>query len=93
MYSWRPPVYPVFLAAIYFLFGFDNTVVVLVQCLLGAMSVIILWCIITRVSACAGWIAAVFMSIYELLVSVCSEVMSETLFTFLVLLALWALGK
>ena len=93
MYSWRPPVYPIFLAAIYFLFGFDNTVVVLVQCLLGAMSVIILWCIITRVSARAGWIAAVFMSIYEPLVSVCSEVMSETLFTFLVLLALWALGS
>ena len=60
MYSWRPPVYPVFLAAIYFLFGFDNTVVVLVH-VFWEQCQLLFWCI--RVSACAGWIAAVFVNI------------------------------
>ena len=94
MYSWRPPAYPAFLASIYFLFGFDNIAVVVVQCIMGAMSVVLLWAIMSRISIPAAWLAAVFMSIYEPLVSVCSEVMSETLFTFLILLALWSLdGK
>tara|TARA_B100000902_G_C27297677_1_gene910961 strand:- start:1243 stop:2499 length:1257 start_codon:yes stop_codon:yes gene_type:complete len=92
MYSWRPPVYPFFLASVYLMFGFDNTAVIIVQCLIGAFSVILLWSMIFRINARAAWLAAIFMAIYEPLVSACSEVMSETLFTFLILLALWAFG-
>jgi len=92
MYSWRPPVYPAFLASIYFLFGFNNTAVVVVQCLIGATSVVLLWGVMSRINTRAAWLAAVFMSIYEPLISVCSEVMSEALFIFLILLVVWALG-
>ncbi len=92
MYSWRPPVYPFFLASIYLLFGFDNTAVIVVQCLIGAVSVLLLWSVMFRVNIRAAWLAAIFMAIYEPLVAACSEVMSETLFTFLILLALWAFG-
>lgn len=91
MYSWRPPAYPLFLAAIYAVWGHSHTAVQVTQVAIGALSVIVLFFIVYRMYRPAAWPAAVIAALYEPLVSVCSEVMSECLFIFFVLLALWAI--
>lgn len=91
MRSWRPPAYPLFLAAIYATWGYSHVAVQVIQALLGAFTVALLFFIVRRMYKPAAWPAAITAALYEPLISVCSEVMSESLFTFLVLLALWAL--
>ena len=91
MYSWRPPAYPLFLAAIYGAWGYSHAAVQVVQSAVGALSVLLLFLIMQRIYRPAAWPAAVVAALYEPLVSVCSEVMSECLFIFFVLLALWAI--
>ena len=91
MYSWRPPAYPLFLAAIYAVWGYSHAAVQVVQAVIGALSVVLLFLIVWRMYRSAAWPAAVVAALYEPLVSVCSEVMSECFFTFFILLALWAI--
>lgn len=92
MRSWRPPTYPLFLAAVYGTWGYSHAAVQVAQALLGAASVLLLFFVVRRLHAAAAWPAALVAAIYEPLVSICSEIMSECLFIFLLLLALWALG-
>lgn len=92
MRSWRPPTYPLFLAAVYGMCGYSHAAVQVAQSAIGAAAVLLLFLIVRRMHAAAAWPAALVAALYEPLVSVCSEIMSECLFIFLVLMALWALG-
>ncbi len=92
MYSWRPPFYSFFLAAVYGALGYSHAAVQVIQAGVGAATVVLLWCVVRRFCVAAAWPAALFAALYGPLVSICSEIMSECFFTFWVLLALWALG-
>ena len=79
--AWRAPLYPVFLATIYAIIDDSHAAVRLVQACLGAATVALLYLLTWRLqpsaAAIAGWLAA----LYEPLVASTNEVMTEVLFT------------
>jgi len=91
----RPPLYPLFIAVIYFFTNNSVLAVKLAQALLGAFSCIIIFFIAEgifkdkRVSLGAAFIYAV----YPLSISVGGSLLSETLFTFLLALTIFFLLK
>ena len=84
----RPPVYPLFLAAIYSVAGLNNdTAVKFAQCILSALSVLLLSAIAARIFGPAvGVTAGFFAALYPPLIIYSNIKLSETLFTFLLLL-------
>ena len=56
MRSWRPPLYPFFLAAIYGVWDYSHAAVQLVQAAIGAATVIWVWHLTYRVWAAAAWL-------------------------------------
>ena len=92
MYSWRPPFYSFFLAAVYSAWGYSHVAVQIIQASVGAATVVLLFFVVRRFSAAASWPAALFAAVYGPLVAISSEIMSESFFTFWSLAALWALG-
>lgn len=92
MYSWRPPFYSFFLAAVYGVWGHNHAAVQIIQTSIGAATVVLLWFVVRRFCAAAAWPAALLAAVYGPLIAISSEIMSECFFTFWVLLALWALG-
>lgn len=95
--SFRDPGYPVFLACLMKLFpGFDAwyAAVLTLQCLLGALTVVMLQ------DAGRGWLpdrwligAGVLMAVWPHSVTMTSYVLSETLFGFLCATAFWWLAR
>ena len=89
MRSWRAPLYPGFLAAVYGLFGSSHVPVKIAQSLLGAATAVLVYAIARAIRPQAALVAGVAASLYLPLVASASEVMTETLFTFLLVLALY----
>ena len=89
MRSWRAPLYPGFLAAVYGLFGFSHVPVKIAQSLLGAATAVLVYAIARAVRPQAALVAGAAASLHLPLVAGASEVMTETLFTFLLVLALY----
>jgi len=88
--AWRPPGYPVFLAAIYRATGHDRQAVRLVQAVLGAGICSLVYLIMRRsLPERRAAIAALICCGYLPLVVSTSELMTEVLFTFLLLLGLY----
>jgi 4-amino-4-deoxy-L-arabinose transferase-like glycosyltransferase len=87
MRSWRAPLYPLFLAAVYGIFGHSHLAVQIVQAILGAATAVLVCLLAMRlrseIAPLAGWAAA----IYPPLVATASEVMTESLFTLLLVAA------
>lgn len=79
--AWRAPLYPLFLAAIYATIGDSHTVVRSLQSLLGAMTVVFVYLMLQRLQPKAALPAGWFIALYEPLVISVNEVMSEVLFT------------
>ena len=91
LHSWRPPLYPFFLAGIYWVFGYSHLAVRLVQVLLGAATVVLVYRLGRRAHPPSAPIAGAIAAVYTPLVASANEVMSETLFTFLLVLAVYLL--
>lgn len=89
MRSWRAPLYPGFLAGIYGLFGFSHVPVKIAQSLLGGGTAVLVYGIARAIRPQAALVAGAAASLYLPLVASASEVMTETLFTFLLVLALY----
>jgi hypothetical protein len=89
--AWRPPFYPGFLAAVYASVGTAPVAVKVCQCLVGAATVVLVcliaWHLRPRLGLAVGGLAAV----YGPLVASANEIMSETWFTFWVVLSVWLL--
>ncbi|MBI1979527.1 MAG: glycosyltransferase family 39 protein [Elusimicrobia bacterium] len=87
----RPPVYPLFIAAQYFLFGENNFLSVkIAQVLLSGLSCLILGAIASSlVGPSAGFWIGLLSAFYPPLILYSGIFQSETLFTFLLLLFLW----
>ena len=87
--SWRPPLYPFFLAAIYGVFGYHHLPVMLAQALLGAAAVLLLYLLSRRLHPPSALVTGVIGSLYGPIIDGVNTVMSETVFTFLVLLSIY----
>ena len=89
MRSWRAPLYPGFLAAVYGLYGYSHPAVMVVQSLLGAGTAVLLFAVARAIRPQAALTAGFAAALYMPLVASASEVMTETLFAFLMLSALY----
>jgi len=90
----RPPLYPMILASVYALFGARPDVARLVQVLLGTGVVPLVWLLGRRVfSPKAGLVAAAIAACDPLLVFMSSYVLTESLYTLLLLCLLVATSR
>jgi 4-amino-4-deoxy-L-arabinose transferase-like glycosyltransferase len=88
--AYRPPVYPFFLAAIYSIAGHNLTWVRFVQALLGAGICVLTYLIATIIfDNTIATLSGVFCSFYPPLIFSTSQILTETLFTFLLLLGIF----
>ncbi len=88
--SWRAPGYPLLLAAVYGVAGPGHLAVKLVQAVLGAVTVLFVYLLARRMRPAAAPLAGLAAALYPPLVAGANEVMSECLFTTLLVAALWA---
>jgi 4-amino-4-deoxy-L-arabinose transferase-like glycosyltransferase len=92
MRSWRAPFYPFFLAAVYGVWGHSHLAVEVVQAVVGAASAVLLYGLGQRIWPAAALPAGLFAAVYGPLVASAGEVMSETWFTFWLVLAAYLLS-
>jgi 4-amino-4-deoxy-L-arabinose transferase-like glycosyltransferase len=89
---WRPPLYIFLLAGIYLIFGFHYMPVVLIQSVLQALTVVIVFFIGNQMfGKRTGLFAALILTLYPLFLYNSARVMTESLFTFLLALIVWTL--
>ena len=87
--AWRAPLYPLLLAAVYAIW--DNHVAVkVVQAILGAVTVLLVYLLTRRLYPPAAIMAGGLAAGYEPLVASANEVMTEALFTTLLVAAVAA---
>ncbi len=80
--AFRPPGYPIFVAALYLVFGHSFAIVRLVQAALGAVTLVIVYLIGARLfNPRVGLIAALYGALYPLLIVMTGEIYSEVLLT------------
>lgn len=95
--AWRPPAYPLFLAAVYALFGPSYTVVRLLQAAMGAAVVALLTGWGGRVfGARAGVLSGLAAAFYPWLIFWSSELLTESLYGLLAMsavLAWWRMSE
>jgi 4-amino-4-deoxy-L-arabinose transferase-like glycosyltransferase len=83
----RTPGYPAFLATVYWLAGHKPLAAIIVQCLVGvATVVVVLYLGCTSGGPRAGWWAAMFLAIEPGNIANCCFIMADTVYTFV----LWA---
>jgi 4-amino-4-deoxy-L-arabinose transferase-like glycosyltransferase len=92
MRSWRAPFYPFFLAAVYGGCGHRHLAVEVVQAVVGAGTVSLLYGLGLRICPPAALAAGLFAAVYGPLIVSAGEVMSETWFTFWLVLAAFLLS-
>jgi len=88
-----PPLYPVFLAFVYAIFGIENlTAVLVIQALLGALTTVLIYKMAKELfNHWAGLFAGLLFSIYAVAIYHVGFILTETLFTFLVALLTYSL--
>lgn len=91
----RPPLYPLFIAAVYFFTDNSILAVKLAQALLGAFICVIVFFVAEGIfkDKRISFGAALIYAVYPLSISVSGSLLSETLFTFLLALAIFFLLK
>jgi 4-amino-4-deoxy-L-arabinose transferase-like glycosyltransferase len=90
------PIYPLFLASIYMIFGHSYTAVLYVQAVIGAASVLLTYCLARRFTGTrSSLVAAELVALHPSLISQVGYLYTEVLYMFLFLLTLlsllWAL--
>ena len=81
--AWRSPLYPLLLAGIYGTVGDSHAAVRVVQALLGALTVVFVYFLARRLQPASAPVVGWLTVFYEPLVSATNEVMTEVLFTML----------
>jgi len=88
--AFRPPIYPLFLGAIYSVAGYNLLWVRLLQAVLGAGICVFVYFIATKIfDKEIAILSGVVCCLYPALVVNVSQIMSETLFTFLLVFGIW----
>ena len=87
-YSAHPPLYPIFVAMVYFLSGYNVLVVQISQGMLGAITCVLIYLTARRLTnRRVAWIASLMAVVYPTLIFLTRETMTETLF--ILILCLW----
>lgn len=90
--SIRPPLYPLFLSTIYWIFGRSYTVVRIIQCIIGGLSCILIYYVGSRIfGERNGKISAFIATFYPPFIYFCPLLVTESLFIFLLLLSVFLL--
>lgn len=90
----RPPLYPIFLAICYEVFGRDFLAVRLVQAMLGALTcVVVLWLGEETLDPVSARIGSLLVAVDPFQVFFCSLILTETLFTLLLTAGVWLLAR
>ena len=90
----RPPLYPLLLALSYRVFGRHLALVGLLQALMGAVTVLVVYRIGREwFDEATGWIAAAIVAIYPFFIFYSALLLTETLFTLLLALGMALLGR
>jgi 4-amino-4-deoxy-L-arabinose transferase-like glycosyltransferase len=88
--SFRPPLYPLFLASIYSIFGYDHTPVKYIQAILHGFTAMLTFVIgFYCFGRITGLLAASYISVYEPFLYINTLILSEPLFITLTLLTLY----
>lgn len=89
----RTPIYPGFIAGLYAVFGQAPIVVVLFQIWLGSCTAMLTYALARalRLSYCVGAIAALAVALEPISIMTANRILTETLFTFVLVLSLWLL--
>jgi len=82
--AYRPPVYPVVIGLIYFVAGHDPVWVRWVQAFIGAWTCVLVY-LLTRIVFKHGTLAGLVAAMYPPLIVGTAEILTETLFAFLLL--------
>ena len=85
----RMPGYPLFVAAVYAVCGYSTQAVLIVQALMGGGIVALTYAIARRGGVAIGLLAALLAAFDPLSIGFSVTLLSETSFTFLLMLALW----
>lgn len=91
--SVRPPVYPLFLATIYSIFGVNYKVVYIIQSVLSSLTNVILFLLFRKINYKVALISSFISIFWPPFVVYSSIICSETLYTFLLLLFILLLLK
>ncbi len=84
----RTPLYPIFIAASYFVFGIHPWVVLFLQALIDTLSCFILWLSIDRLfDRKTAYIAALFYALDPFMILYSTSLASDTLFVFILILS------
>lgn len=89
IWSWRPPFYSFFLAAIYAVFGYDQMPVRIVQCIIGAVTCVLVMKLAHKLDARIAPLCAGLAIIYGPLAVMSNQLMTEIWFTFWLVLAVY----
>ena len=90
--AYRPPLYPLVLAGLYAVFGVSIRVAQFLNVVLGVCSVWLGYNLARRVfGSDAGTWAGILLAVYPLLLYYTGQLLTETLFVFLLALGLWSL--
>ncbi len=92
--TFRPPGYPLFLAALYLTFGHSYAAIKVAQSLLGALTCLMILLIGERLfTRRVGLVASAIAAVYPFLVLYTGFLLSETLYVFLACVLLYALVR
>ncbi len=90
--AFRTPLYPLFIAACYALFGADNRLLALVQVLLSLLTVVLAYMLGRKIlPEAAAWLGGLLFALSSLPATHAVFILSETLFSLLLLLCLGCL--
>ena len=88
--SLMPPLYPAFLAVVYFCLGHNWLAVQLIQVVLGAVTCVLIYLIARHLTnQRVGWIASLIAVGYPTLILFTREILTETLFLFFLVAWMW----
>lgn len=92
--SFHEPFYPFFLAGIYYVFGHNYLAVQIIQCLLGAIMCIIIYSIAGMLfNQQVAFVSATIAAFYPAFIKSTEKLMTESLFIFLLALAIYFLVR
>jgi 4-amino-4-deoxy-L-arabinose transferase-like glycosyltransferase len=94
LYSYRPPLYPLFLAGIFSVFKHSYFIVAFIQAIISSITCVIVFYIGKSIfDEKNGLISSVILALYPTLIFYSTQLLSETLFIFILSLSIYVFFK
>jgi 4-amino-4-deoxy-L-arabinose transferase-like glycosyltransferase len=92
-YAFRSPLYPYFVAAVYGAFGENQRNVFVAQAVLGALGTVLLFLSLRQLSLFVATLGALLYALHPTMLFYTSQMLTESLYTFLLLLLTYSTFK